>query len=126
MSHQYPVVAIVDDEAGVRTALGRLLRARGYGVASFERGEDFLSAPVQNCDCVILDLHMPGKNGFAVLEALVTRAAAPPVVVITGHDLPGSAEHVIRLGACAYLTKPVDEIPLICAIEKAVGSGPFA
>lgn len=118
-----PVIAIVDDEPQMRTALGRLLRVRGYDTASFGDGSLFLNAlQTDSFACVILDLHMPEPNGFTVLERLSERPAAPPVIVISGHDKPGNAERVTLLGASAYLTKPVDEGPLLQAIDSAVNA----
>jgi len=127
MPENPPVIAIVDDEPRMRAALSRLLRARGYGVVSFEDGAALFDAPnVQAFGCILLDLHMPGINGFAVLETLAGRATHPPVIVITGHDQPGNAERLERLGARAYLTKPVDEVPLLHAIETVLGSSSAA
>ena len=48
-------------------------------------------------DCLLLDLHMPGINGFDVLEAFRSRQIPVPVIVITAHDEPGTAERVRRL-----------------------------
>jgi CheY-like chemotaxis protein len=60
-------VAVVDDEAPVRTALGRLLRLADYEVAAFACGEEFLeSLAARRPDCVVLDVHMPRLTGFDV------------------------------------------------------------
>lgn len=121
MPDELPLIAVLDDEARMRTALGRLLRTRGYGVQLCEDGMGLLVA-IENrpVACIVLDLHMPGANGFDILATLARRNAHPPVIVITGHDQPGNAERVGQLGACAYLTKPVDEAPLLRAIETAL------
>ncbi len=67
---------------------------------------------------------MPGLNGFEVLEALASRTANVPVVVITAHDEPGTEERVRTLGVAAYLRKPVDEMALLSAVTTAVsGAG---
>lgn len=115
------VIAILDDEASMRTALRRLLRIHGYDVALFENAAALLNArPAQAYDCIVLDLHMPGPNGFSVLETLKQRGDSQPIIVLTGNDQPGVAERVGNLGACAYLSKPVDEAPLLDAIESAL------
>ena len=116
-----PLVAVLDDEESMRTALRRLLQVRGYEVAAFSSSEELLAA----CDrqpvrCIILDLHMPGMNGFDVLEELASRPSSPPVIVITGHDQAGNAERAGRLGARAYLTKPVDSLPLLQLVADLV------
>jgi FixJ family two-component response regulator len=121
MTGRPSTIAIVDDEPRMRSALSRLLRVRGYSVVEFGGGAGFLAAlETASFACVILDLHMPGINGFEVLDRLAGLERRPPVVVITGHDQPGTVEQVERLGAHAYLMKPVDETPLMRAIESAV------
>ena len=114
------VVAVLDDEPKMRSALARLLKTHGYGVELFESGEDFLkTAESDRADCILLDLHMPQTTGFDVLESLSSRHIAMPAIVITGHDEPGNAERVRSLGAADYLLKPLDESTLVVAIERA-------
>jgi FixJ family two-component response regulator len=118
MSSPLPLIAVLDDEANMRVALARLLGLRGYEVATFDSAEGLLAAcqdsPVR---CIILDLHMPGLNGFDVLERLSSRPEPPPVIVITGHDQAGTEERVRNLGACAYFTKPVVGARLLETLE---------
>ena len=115
-----PVVAVLDDEPEMRKALRRLLTSRGYRVEEYACGEDLLadlgSHPL---DYLLLDLHMPGINGFDVLETFRFRKVLAPVIVITAHDEPDTADRVRALGACAYLKKPVDRDALLSAIEAA-------
>jgi len=107
----------------MRKAIRRLLNCRGFRVEEYERGEDFLAALYSHSpDCLLLDLHMPGINGFDVLEAVRSRQISLPVIVVTAHDEPGTAERVRALGACAYLKKPVDRDALLSAIEAAKAS----
>jgi len=115
-----PVVAILDDEPEMRKALRRLLTCRGFGVEEYACGEDLLAALSSHpLDYLLLDLHMPGINGFDVLEAVRSRQIPVPVIVITAHDEPGTAERVRGLGAAAYLKKPVDREALLSAIAAA-------
>jgi FixJ family two-component response regulator len=114
------VVAVLDDEPEMLKALRRLLNSRGFRVEEYERGEDFLAALSSHSpDCLLLDLHMPGVNGFDVLEAFRSRQISIPVIVVTAHDEPGTAERVRALGAFAYLKKPVDRDALLAAIEAS-------
>jgi CheY-like chemotaxis protein len=118
------VVAVLDDEPEMRKALRRLLACRGFRVEEYERGEDLLIAlGSQPLDYLLLDLHMPGINGFDVLEAFRSRQIPVPVIVITAHDEPGAEERVRALGASAYLKKPVDRDALLSAIAAATASG---
>lgn len=123
MSSPSTAIAIVEDEAKMRQAIGRLLRLQGYDVIQFESGDHFLSHlgdPIVNC--VLLDVHLPGNaDGFGVLEALQGRQNSPPVIVMTAHDEPGYAQRFSNLGASDYLLKPVDDAPLLTAIRRALG-----
>jgi len=113
-----PVVAVLDDEPELRKALRRLLTGRGFCVEEYDRGSDFLAAlDSRPLDCVLLDLHMPEVNGFNVLKAFQSRHIPTPVIVITAHDEPGTAERVRLLGAAGYLKKPVDRDALLSAIN---------
>ena len=118
------LLALVDDDEDVRVALMRLASSAGFAVEAFASGEEFLrSVADHEPDCVVLDLHMPGMSGFDVQRALAVAHAAVPVVVITGHDVPESCERAMRLGAKAYLRKPVEDEALLSAIGAAIGAG---
>lgn len=117
-------MAILDDEAEIRKAIKRLLTVRGYTVEEYERGEDFLAAlDAHPPSCLLLDLHMPGIDGFEVLAALRARKTPPPVIVITAHDEAGALERARALGAFAYLMKPVDRDTLLAAMTAAKAAG---
>ena len=121
MEKAHPVVAVLDDEPEMRKALRRLLTCHGFLVEEFAGGDEFLASLGSHpLDCLLLDLQMPEMNGFEVLETLHSRQALLPVVVITAHDEPGTAERARALGICAYLKKPVDREILLPAIEAAI------
>jgi FixJ family two-component response regulator len=114
-----PFIAVLDDELQFCKALARLLRTHGFEVATFTRGEEFLAAFASRLpNCLLLDLHMPDLNGFEVLERIAGRRV--PVLVITGHDIPGNALRVRALGGLNYFLKPVNESQLLEAIRKAL------
>ena len=118
-----PVIAVLDDEPQLHKALRRLLVGHGFAVVNFEHGRDALAAlEAQPMDCLLLDLHMPEFTGFDVLEGITARRITTPVIVLTGHGEPDTAQRVIALGAVAYLTKPVDEAALLSAISEATGT----
>jgi len=114
-------VAIVEDDAEVRVALMRLLSSAGFATQTFASGEDFVRSIDQDGPaCVVLDLHMPGLNGFEVQQTILERAPGLRVVVITGHDTPDARSRALSLGARAYLAKPVDGDALLVAIRGAL------
>ena len=120
-----PSVAIVDDEEGIRKALGRLLRASGIETQGYANGQEFLTATAERRpDCVVLDLHMPGMSGLQVLRKLKTTGQLWRVVVITAHDEPETREQCLNAGACAYLRKPLEDRLLLNAISAAMRSHP--
>jgi FixJ family two-component response regulator len=115
------VVAVVDDQSSVRSSLARLLRSADYIPTKYPSGQEFLdslnSAPP---DCVILDLRMPGLNGFEVLARLALREPRVPVVVLTSYPSAEAKERAVAEGVAAFLTKPVDRIVLLEAVQRAV------
>jgi FixJ family two-component response regulator len=121
MGNDTTLLAVVDDDADVRVALMRLVSSAGFAVEAFASGAEFMrSVDDHEPDCVVLDLHMHGMNGFDVQDALAVSHAGVPVVVITGHDTPESRKRALRLGAKAYLCKPVDDEALLSAIGSAM------
>jgi FixJ family two-component response regulator len=115
------LIAVVDDEEAVRIAIRRLLRSASMNAETHSSGAEFLeSLKEHQPDCVVLDLHMPQVDGFAVQARLAATGSRVPVVVITGRDSPGSRERALAGGAAAYLRKPVDDQALLEAINHAV------
>jgi FixJ family two-component response regulator len=118
------MIAVVDDEEPVRVALERLLRSAIMDVELFESGQAFLeSLKDHRPSCVVLDIHMPMVNGYAVMAGLASASIWLPIVVISGHDTPESRERALGGRASAYLRKPVDGQALLSAIELAIRGG---
>ncbi len=115
------VVAVVDDQPSVRSSLARLLRSADYVPRQYPSGQQFLdsldSAPP---DCVILDLRMPGLNGFEVLERLAVRRPRIPVIVLTSYPSAEAQDRAHAVGVTAFLTKPVDRTVLLEALTDAI------
>ena len=115
-------VAIVDDDAGVRRALARLLRASSFDPVTYGSGLEFLdSLGARLPDCLVVDLQMPEMTGLEVQQHLVKAGIRIPTIVITAHDGLGTRERCRSAGAAAYLLKPLQEGPLISAINAATG-----
>jgi FixJ family two-component response regulator len=110
----------VEDEESIRKALTRLLRSAGLDVETFSSALTFVESLNKHLpDCLLLDLHMPGMDGFEVLGRLENAGVRLPVIIITGHDSPEVRERVMAAKPAAYLRKPVDEQILLDAIELA-------
>lgn len=114
-------IALIDDDESVIRAICRLLRSVGLEVRTFTSGEVFLGEiQADQYDCVVLDLHMPGIDGFEVQNRLGKLHPRLPVVIITGHDTPESAQRTTEAGACGYLRKPIDGRALLDTIELSI------
>ena len=116
-----PCIAIVDDEAPVRVALGRLLRLADYEVEAFGSGEEFLASLDVRCPaCAVLDVHLPGLSGLEVQSRL--RAAHPqiPVVFITASDDRALEDAAHGSGGVRLLRKPFSSDQLLEAVGIAL------
>lgn len=116
-------VAIVDDDAGVRKALGRLLSARSISSRTYASAREFLDSLASDVpECLIVDLQMPEMTGLELHTALSRIGAKIPMIVITAHNDAGLREQCRAAGAAAYLLKPLDESVLIATINSATGA----
>jgi len=115
------VVHVVDDDAGMRTALGRLLQAEGYQVRTYASAGAFLLAePLEGPACVLLDVRMPGPSGLELQQSLARQETPPPIIFLTGHaDIPMTVR-ALKAGAADFLTKPVQRQTLLLAVEAAL------
>jgi FixJ family two-component response regulator len=120
MGLENEVVYIVDDDPIVRDALSSLLRANGKDVRLFTSGAEFLSYKRDDtAACLILDPKMPDMSGLEV-QSLLSALISIPIVFITGRgDIP-STVRAMKGGAVDFLTKPVDEVVLLSAVEQAL------
>ena len=114
-------IFLVDDDAGVRKALSRVLREEGWSVETFESAEAFLARPDQKTQgCVVLDVTMPGLDGLELQRRLAAAGESLPIVFVSGHgDIPMSVQ-AIKAGATDFLTKPVEARVLVAAVRAAI------
>ncbi len=116
-----PSVLIVDDEAGVRSALGGVLRDEGYVVDAVESGEACLDRVIRSpFDAIVLDIWLPGMDGLATLARLRERRVDAPVVMMSGHGNIESAVRAIKMGAFDFVEKPLSLDKTILVIGNAV------
>ena len=115
-------VAVVDDDAGVRRALGRLLRVSGYRVETFASAEGFLeSGRTAQLDCLIVDVYLGGMSGSNLHAELTAAGQAPPTVLVTAHDDPAITAMLRRSEDVVCLRKPFDDSSLLFAIGCVTG-----
>lgn len=116
-----PTVLIVDDEAGVRSALSGVLTDEGYVVEAVESGEACLSRAADTVfDVLILDIWLPGTDGLDTLTTLRERGVDSQVVMISGHGSIESAVRAIKLGAFDFVEKPLSLEKTVLVVRNAL------
>jgi len=113
---------LVDDDGEYRQSLVRLLRSAGYFTEAFPSAQSFLdSVPVDyKTGVLILDLRMPGMDGFALHDRLRGYRSELKVIFITADAQPGDRDRAIRSGAIGFLQKPFQEESLFELIREAM------
>jgi FixJ family two-component response regulator len=121
MSSATPVVFIIDDDAGVRTAMQRLLKSVGLRSEAFAGANDFLRhGPPDGPSCLILDVRLPGMSGLELQRKLLETGIQIPIIFITAHgDIPMTVQ-AMKSGAVEFLTKPFRNQDLLDAIHQAL------
>ena len=116
-----PSILIVDDEPGVRSALGGVLRDEGYEVDAVDSGEACLDRLThQPYDVVVLDIWLPGMDGLATLARMRERQIDVQVVVISGHGNIESAVRAIKMGAFDFVEKPLSLEKTVLVVRNAL------
>src|SRR5512142_3482130 len=114
-------ILIVDDEPGVRNALGGVLRDEGYTVEAVSSGgaclERLTRGPV---DLVVLDVWLPGMDGLATLARLRERQVDAQIVLISGHGNIESAVRAIKMGAFDFVEKPLSLDKTVLVVRNAL------
>jgi len=114
-------ILIVDDEPGVRSALGGVLRDEGYAVDAVDSGEaclDRLSR--QPYDVVVLDIWLPRMDGLATLARMRERECDAEVVIISGHGSVEAAVRAIKMGAFDFVEKPLSLDKTVLVVRNAL------
>ncbi|MGZ6008991.1 MAG: response regulator transcription factor, partial [Rhizomicrobium sp.] len=100
-------VLVVDDEPPIRRLLKTSFGAQGYHVVEAADGQAALDAlKSASVDLIVLDLGLPGKDGFGVIKELRDRGLAVPIVVLSSRDDEAGKVKALDLGADDYVTKP--------------------
>jgi len=119
MNRESRTLLIVDDDQPFRSRLIRAFQERGFdatGAGSLQ--EAVAAAQVDTPELALVDLRLPGASGLEVVRALKAMDATTNVVVLTGYGSIATAVESVKLGATAYLTKPVDADQILAAFES--------
>lgn len=116
------LIAIVEDDLGMRQGLSWLLAASRFRVEAFGSAEEFLQRGLgDEFDCVVLDVRLPGMNGLALRQLMRDRGYRAPTLVVSGHDDEASRDRLRRAGVTRWLHKPFDGQTFIDAVNDAIG-----
>ncbi|MEX2554660.1 MAG: response regulator [Actinomycetota bacterium] len=115
---------IVEDEGDLRLMTRMILESRpGYAVLEAESGAEALALLDRSeIDLILLDIRLPDMEGWEILERLTEQGRFPemPVVMVSAHSTPSTAERAMREGVRAYVTKPFTSDELFDAIARAL------
>jgi FixJ family two-component response regulator len=116
-SHDSSLVFIIDDDLGMRDALGNLLQSVGHRVEVFSSASDLLQSKLPDIvSCIVLDVRLPGLSGLDLQAELAEAGIRIPVIFITGYgDIPMSVR-AMKAGAIDFLAKPFRDQELLDAV----------
>jgi FixJ family two-component response regulator len=117
------LVAIVDDDDSMRSALQGLLKAVGLPAQAFGSAEEFLNSGQQHkAACLIADIRMPGMSGLELQAKLNAERCKIPIIFITAHGDAKMRMQALRAGAVEFLAKPFDDEALLESVRGALES----
>ncbi len=118
-------IYIVDDDTKYLKSLKRLLTSAEYDVETFSSAQSFLdSVPVSyTAGTLILDLRMPGMDGFTLQHKINKMRSQLQIIIITADAQPGDREHAIKSGAIGFLQKPFQEESLFELVRMGIDKG---
>jgi CheY-like chemotaxis protein len=119
-------VLLIDDDNIFLLTIGVRLKSMGYTVYAAKDAVNAISAVRKNNpDVIVLDVSLPAGDGFMVAERLqkLISTAATPIIFVTASENPGLRERAMKVGAVAFLKKPLDATTLADAIESALSPG---
>jgi FixJ family two-component response regulator len=120
-----PPVCLVDDDASVRKAVGRLLKSAGFEVEAFATPESFLEYLAKHpVFVVILDVWMDTMTGMELLAQLCAKSPATRVIFVTGEEDHTAQLTAMQAGAFGFLVKPFDDVEFVVLVRRALDQLP--
>jgi len=117
------LVAIVDDDDSMRSALQGLLQSAEFPSQSFASAEEFLQSGQQHqIACLIADIRMPGMSGLELQAQLNAERCRIPIIFITAHGDEKMRMQALRAGAVEFMAKPFDDGALLDSVRAALES----
>jgi len=117
------LVAIVDDDDSMRSALQGLLQSAEFSSQSFASAEEFLQSGQQHqIACLIADIRMPGMSGLELQAQLNAERCRIPIIFITAHGDEKMRMQALRAGAVEFMAKPFDDGALLERVRAALES----
>jgi FixJ family two-component response regulator len=114
-------IAVVEDDAGVRTALQQLLRSAGFDAVTFESAEEFLAhEDGDDFACLIADINLPGISGVELIKTLGANGDELPAVLITGRRDAATLALTRQAGNVPRLYKPFSDAALFEVIDRVI------
>jgi FixJ family two-component response regulator len=115
------LIAIVDDDDSVRTAVHGVLKSVGFTARSYGSAEEFLRSGHQDeTACLIADIQMPGMSGLELQATLAQAEYRIPIIFMTAFGDPGTRTRALRAGAVEFLGKPFDDERLLESVRTAL------
>jgi FixJ family two-component response regulator len=124
MQGKTKLVAILDDDDSMRSALQGLLKSAGMPAQAFASAEEFLKSGQQHkTACLIADIRMPGMSGLELQAKLNSERCRIPTIFITAHGDAKMRMQALRAGAVEFLAKPFDDEVLLGNVRAALENG---
>jgi two-component system alkaline phosphatase synthesis response regulator PhoP len=118
-------ILLIEDEAGLRLTLSDRLRSEGYEVDTASDGNSGYEKALGGAfDLILLDVMMPGKNGFDVCRDLRQKSVSTPILMLTARGQTIDKVLGLKIGADDYLTKPFETMELLARIEALLRRRP--
>lgn len=121
-----PTILIAEDNEDLRSMLGQLLEANGYGLLEAADGHQAVEAAVrERPDLIVMDLGMPGMDGLSAVAEIRRRGAAgeTPIIILSAYDRLEYRTEAVHAGCAGFIAKPVDPAELLKTIRLLLRAG---